>query len=304
MIAAASPHNGKSLPQFVRDLLSAPPRRGGGLHNWLFRTARVLHPFRSREEIIDLLRAATSGEQVKSGEIESAVNSSADCAWIPGAKSMPVKKTSPWPALDEAKRGSIIADGAGLADLWELSPSPRMDADSKTEAIIDELFPGDSLLCCGASSKSFSTRPRSEWRGKLAGLQLIVPSPMSAVKGKTQDGRESQHTLSNTGPRRFLVIEQDSGTPDEQASLMVHLAKIAPLVLAVHSGSKSIHGWFYCAGRVEEQLRRFMNYAVSLGADRATWTRSQFVRMPDGTRDNGKRQAVYFFNPEVLKNER
>ena len=44
-----------------------------------------------------------------------------------------------------------------------------------------------------------------------------------------------------------------------------------------------------------------MRYAVSLGADRATWTRSQFVRMPDGTRDNGKRQTVYFFNPEVLK---
>ena len=44
--------------------------------------------------------------------------------------------------------------------------------------------------------------------------------------------------------------------------------------------------------------------AVSLGADRATWTRSQFVRMPDGTRDNGNRQAVYFFNPEVLNNDR
>ena len=27
---------------------------------------------------------------------------------------------------------------------------------------------------------------------------------------------------------------------------------------------------------------------------RRTWIRSQFVRMPDGTRDNGMRQAVYF----------
>ncbi len=44
-----------------------------------------------------------------------------------------------------------------------------------------------------------------------------------------------------------------------------------------------------------------MRKAVSLGADPATWTRSQFVRMPDGTRDNGKRQTVYFFNGEVLK---
>jgi hypothetical protein len=58
MIAAASPHEGKPLPQFVRDLLSAPPQRGGGLHNWLFRTARVLHPFRSR----DVMRRLSQGK--------------------------------------------------------------------------------------------------------------------------------------------------------------------------------------------------------------------------------------------------
>jgi hypothetical protein len=48
-------------------------------------------------------------------------------------------------------------------------------------------------------------------------------------------------------------------------------------------------------------LESFMRYAVMLGADRATWTRSQFVRMPDGTRDNGNRQTVYFFNPAVIR---
>ena len=299
-----SPLSQESLPRFVRDLISSPPKRGVGLHNWFFRTARVLHHFRSREEIIDLLRAATHGEAVKPGEIESAVDSSAACAWSPGANTRMEKKTILWPTLNEAKRAEIIANGAGLQGLLPFSYNTRGDADSQTEEIIDALFPSDSLLCCGASSTSFSTRPRSEWRGKLARLQLIVPSPMSAVTGKTKDGRESQHTLSNTGPRRFLVIEQDSGTPDEQASVLVHLARLAPLALAVHSGSKSIHGWFYCEGTPEEHLRRFMNYAVSLGADRATWTRSQFVRMPDGTRDNGNRQEVYFFNPEVMKNDR
>jgi hypothetical protein len=135
----------------------------------------------------------------------------------------------------------------------------------------------------------------------LAALQLIVPSPMTARLGRTQDGTQSAHTLEATGARRFLVIEQDRGTIDEQAAVLLHLAARAPLALAVHSGSKSIHGWFYCAGQTEERLERFMRYAVSLGADRATWTRSQFVRMPDGTRENRKRQTVYFFNPEVVK---
>jgi hypothetical protein len=259
-----------------------------------------LHPFRSREEIIDLIRAASNGEPVKSGEIESAVDNSAAFAWKPGQSAPPSTKTSHWPALDVAKREKIIEGGAGLADLWELSPRPRVDVESQTEEIIDALFPGDPLLCCGESSTHFATRPRSKWRGRLAALQFIVPSPMSAISGKTKDGRESQHTLSNTGPRRFLVVEQDSGTPDEQASVLVHLAERAPLALAVHSGSKSIHGWFSCEGEPEERWHTFMRYAVSLGADHATWTRSQFVRMPDGTRESGARQTVYFFNREVL----
>jgi hypothetical protein len=90
---------------------------------------------------------------------------------------------------------------------------------------------------------------------------------MSARTGRTQDGKESEHSLDNTGPRRFLVIEQDSGNTDEQAAVLLHLAERAPLALAVHSGSKSIHGWFMAAGQPEAHLHRFMRYAVGLGAD-------------------------------------
>jgi hypothetical protein len=288
------------LPRFVRDLLSSPPGRGDGLNNWLFRAARVLHPFREVPEIIELLRSATAGEPVKAGEIERAVENSKSAAWQPGHYPAP-RHSSQWLPLDAAKRTEIVADGVGLSDLWELSPEPRVDSEPHTEEIVDALFPGDPLLCCGKSNRVFATRRRSEWRGRLWGLQFIVPSPMSAVSGKTKDGRDSQHTLSNTGPRRFLVVEQDAGSLDEQAAVLVHLASLAPLALAVHSGRKSIHGWFFCAGRSEESLLRFMRYAVSLGADRATWTRSQFVRMPDGARECGARQAVYFFNPGVVK---
>jgi hypothetical protein len=175
------------------------------------------------------------------------------------------------------------------------------DNEPHSEAIIGSLFPGNPLLCCGQSQREFSTRPREDWRGKLAGLQFIVPSPMSAIVGQTKDGRESEHSLANTGPRRFLVVEFDTGTPDEHAALLLHFASYAPLVVAVHSGGKSLHGWFFCAGQSEEKLLKFMRYAVSLGADPATWTRCQFVRMPDGTRDNGRRQTVFYFNPKSLR---
>jgi hypothetical protein len=134
----------------------------------------------------------------------------------------------------------------------------------------------------------------------LSKLQLIVPSPMSAVIGLTKDGKESKHTLANTGARRFLICEFDSGTLDEHTALLLHLGTFAPLVCAVHSGGKSLHGWFYVEKSAPDKIEKFFRYAVSLGVDSRLWTRSQFCRMPDGTRDNGNRQTVFFLNFKPL----
>ena len=51
-------------------------------------------------------------------------------------------------------------------------------------------------------------------------------------------------------------------------------------------------------------MLKFFRYALSLGADPATWTRCQFVRMPDGRRDNAKRQTVFFLNFKPLEAKR
>jgi len=225
-----------------------------------------------------------------------------------------------WLSRDFELIGAVAGIGSGLVDLWEASPV-RLDTNKpRTDEIIDLLFPGNPLLCCGWTRHRFDTRPRTQWY-KLQDLQFIVPSPMTAKQGLTREGKLSAHALSNTGPRRFLIVEFDFGASnsDEEAgllerlateerdvrdlcaALLLNLAEKAPLALAVHSGGKSLHGWFYCAGVPEETLWGFFQYAVLLGADRANWTRSQFVRMPDGQRENRRRQTVYFFNPEVVK---
>jgi hypothetical protein len=211
-----------------------------------------------------------------------------------------------WPQVDRAKRRPIISQGGGLRTLQHCSQSEESSDARLTEDIIDLLFPGNPLLCAGQSVRVFSTKERDKWRGRLSDRQFIVPSPMSTPTGLTKDGRESAKSDDNTGDRRFLVIEQDKidgkDIPrDEQEAVLVHLSTRLPLVLAVSSGGKSVHGWFLCEGAVESDLREFMEYAVSLGADSATWTKSQFVRMPDGTRQNGNRQEILYFNPSLLK---
>ncbi len=288
----------RELPSFLRDLLTAPPRAGEGVHSWLFRVARQLHTHLPAGEIVTLLenQVANCGRFVPRQEIISAVQNSLVVAWQPRASAALVQSASKWPVVNQEQREAIIRTGGGLADLWELSPVRIEDSEQHTEEIIDRLFPGNPLLCCGKSNSNFSTKPRKDWRGELSRLALIVPSPMTAPTGLTKEGKESAHALSNTGPRRFLICEFDTGTTDEHAALLLHLGTFAPLVCAVHSGGKSLHGWFYVHGQPEERVLKFFRYAVSIGADHATWTRSQFVRMLDGTRDNGKQQTVFFLN--------
>jgi hypothetical protein len=291
------------LPLFVRDLFNSRPNAGEGINNWLFRAARVLHPYRNESEIFALLKNLTHGcgRFVSDQEILNAINHSKACAWNPN-NPIPYSayKQPKWPNKNEEQIEAITKDFE-LVDLWELSPI-RFDNDKPhTEEIIDALFPKNCLLCVGKGISNFRTAKRDQLRGTLTNLSHIVPSPMSKPMGITKNGKESAHSLDNTGERRFLVIEFDSGNCDQHAAILRHLGvKYAPLALAVHSGGKSLHGWFYCQGQPEEKLLRFMRYAVNLGADSALWTKSQFVRIPDGLRNNGNRQHVYFFSPNVV----
>jgi len=293
----------KALPPFLQDLLASPPSAGEGVHNWLFRVSRQLHAHLPAGEIVNLLenRVANCGRAVPRAEIISAVQNSLACAWQPKGNTAPVQSAPKWPEVNLEQRAAILRDNGGLADLQEASKPRIGDAEHHTEEIIDRLFPGNPLLCCGASAYRFDTKPRDDWRGQMSALALIVPSPMSAIEGVTKEGKSSRHALNNTGNRRFLICEFDSGTVDDQAALLLHLGTFAPMVCAVHSAGKSLHGWFFVQGQPETKVREFFRYAVMLGACKAQWTRSQFVRMPGGTRDNGNRQTVFFLNFKSLQ---
>ena len=152
------------------------------------------------------------------------------------------------------------------------------------------------LICCGADQSNFRTAPLAFFKDKCEDLQFIVPSTMSSIWGETQGGDRSHHTLSNTGPRKYLVVEFDKGEHAEHAAFLHNLHRIIPITMVVHSGNKSLHGWFHVEGMPETKQVRFFDEATQLGADTATWNRSLFVRMPDGKRANGNRQSILYFN--------
>jgi hypothetical protein len=309
-----------NLPKSTLKILAERPEAGQGVNRWLLSFAMSLHHSGRREdEIAQLLAIASGGcgREVTDTEIRRAISTGKLMMGKPGrnAQAQPPK----WPKANEERIEAIVKEGPKLAGLIKLSPRQWSHNNPHTEEVIEVLFPGNPLLCAGLTKFEFDTLPREAWRGRLARRQFIVPSPMSRVYGVTSEGKESKHSLDNTGPRRFLVIEFDpkkfeqlseaeqtqfgceanyyDAKRDEHAALLLHLLRFLPLVLVVHSAGKSLHGWFDCSGRSDSDLHRFMRYAASLGADPATWTRSQFARMPDGMRDNRKRQKVLFFDP-------
>jgi hypothetical protein len=216
-----------TLPQWARDILSSPPPAGSGFHGWIFRAAKALSRCgRDEHEIRAILETAAAGcgRRVPPREIEDAIKNGI----LSAAKRQPYVAAKAWPGIDHAARNLILQRGAGLKDLIADSPV-KPDETHDAEWFIDALFPADSLICAGEDNDSAHTRRRDEWRGELGNMQYIVPSPMTATQGTNLQGVVSKRCLNNTGPRRFLIIESDHGTADEQAAVLLHLAATAPL---------------------------------------------------------------------------
>jgi hypothetical protein len=292
----------------------ASMRSGDGVNDYLLSVCNhIRHDADSAIEakaiVLPYLQQARAGRSMY--EIEAELNRQIETAYrgfIKGADNLgTTHEAKPkWPSVDKARVELILRDGLDLSNLFDISPVRLPDNDdSYTEYVIDELFSDNPLLCVGNSNHSFDTKRRDSWRGELSSKQFIVPSPYKTRTSLTKDGqRESAHTLEGVGDRKFIIIEFDQYTTDEQATIIWHLERYLDLALVVHSGRRSLHGWFYCAGFDEADgapLHRFKRLAKSLGACHGPFTKSQFVRMPDGTRDTGERQSVVYFNPEVVK---
>jgi hypothetical protein len=314
----------RSLCEILFD--SAPPQ-GQGLHFWLITGAKICHEHgETPEQAYDFIAATVvaRGGVEKPNDIRKAIDK------VYGGKLSGSYRSKPkWPEpdlkqIEQVTLERLSKDGESpLEELLRLSPERPSDAPEETDRIVRQLFPADGLICVGMNKWSTTTFALSGLE-RLHRFQFLVANPMSALTGINQDGIESGRCLDNTGPRRFVVVEFDFKKHDDQgqltkwaplidqwesrgatiqdaaASIILHMAQVRPLTMVVYSGKKSLHAWWYCADEPEHEdsrLRNFMADAVRLGADPATYTRSQFVRMPGAIRpDTGRKQLVYFLD--------
>ena len=195
-----------------------------------------------------------------------------------------------------------VASGFKYSDLSSITPvSFGLRAD--TLGIIEALFPEDALICVSKAKEWGSeTKLISEFGDELDKFSFIVPQTMTKRFGLTQDNppKSSPRTINNTGPWRFFVYESDRLSLDDQAAVIYLLASIRPLALAVFSGSKSVHAYFYVGALSECELLEFQCLAIRLGGCTGPLNCCQLVRMPSGFNYSTQRlQEVLYFDPSV-----
>jgi hypothetical protein len=276
-------------------LLDHQPGKGRG-HQWLFRVALHLRHYHTEAACFRLLRACADewhDRAVPDAEIWKAVRK----AYSATGEEARAASAIPWPDPSPEAITRVLTDTEPRFTLEPL-------ADLGASRLLPALFDWDELVCAGYGQWQGRTATLQEIHPHASAFQFVVPSPMTARAGVNQEGETAFRCLANTGPRRFLVVEGDSATKEEQARILTHLGRFLPLVLVVDSGGKSLHGWYWAEGQPEATARLFMEYAVHLGADPHTFVRCQWVRMPGGTRyaDEAapRPQPVLYAHPHIL----
>lgn len=278
-----------------------------GLHPYLFAYACEcaeigIPPDECLGQIEVCVYALNYHRDVPAREIHAAVSSAYRCV-LEGPKEDSVRL----PRYDGSAANEIYQQWqTTIEDLREASiETPPKDPLEALQA----LFQPDELICMASRLERPSIVHYNRLQlGVACCRQFIVPNPMKSRVGLTKDGKPSKRCTDNTGPRKRLVCDFDLPRPAMQPSLVTYLADYSGLdpEWVLHSGNKSLQAAWNCSDWSSEDILTFEEEAVRVGADPAIMgdgRRCQFVRMPAGYRDNGKRQVIHFWNPNPTGNE-
>ncbi len=194
-----------------------------------------------------------------------------------------------WPVMDADLIRSAIRGN---------EPLPLEPIDMSADEIIPQLFNPEEILYVARGIGDGQRVAAADWRTSMDSYEFITPNPYGSFTGLTKQGDPtSGNCADGILCRRYIIVEFDlapDGLPfsrNAQASILAHLATTAPLVMVVHSGGKSMHGWFAAPNNLEQWFAD----AVRLGADPALWRIQQLTRLPGGLRQNGHRQEILWW---------
>jgi hypothetical protein len=276
----------------------------GGTHKWISQIAGGLHNILDAERSFAILRRCCDEfvlhRKVSDKEIQSAVELT--YTRNPRLRINFGRNSVRWPEPNHGLITQTITNTAALFDTDQ-------DTALRAQDVLPHLFRPGELVCTGQSIERALVRPVEKTLGDADTQQFVVLNPMRGAAALNCRGDLSPRCRNNTGLRRHLVAEFDDPqlSKSQQGILIALLATLAPLVLVVDSGGKSLHGWFRVDRLSTRNHVRFFSYACLLGADSSRWDISGWLRMPGGLRQldgvPSVRQRIVFFNPEATNDQ-
>lgn len=146
---------------------------------------------------------------------------------------------------------------------------------------------------------------------KAEGLcpEFIIPNPLSGERASTKSEKLSYRADSCVELARFVVVEFDSVSLDEQLAFWAYIQ--LPVAALVTSGNKSIHSWVdlrplsrNCQGLDQSAWQNLVTAQlkprlVRYGADPSTFHPARLSRLPGQLRaDKNNYQRLLYLNPE------
>ncbi len=178
------------------------------------------------------------------------------------------------------------------ADMWEESLIRAPEEPLEHWKLFLNLFNENEVVWNGDVTDSGyplnidNFRTVSEWR-------KVIPEGNFTCPAIFKEGSFSRSN-ENVVQRKFLVIESDVLNHDQICAVFNFCRKFMKLRAVVHTGGKSLHGWFDFPN--DSKLEILKQLLPEFGCDPALLKSSQPVRMP-GIMRGDKIQTLLYFNP-------
>ena len=166
-----------------------------------------------------------------------------------------------------------------VADLWEHSPvRPPAEPDEIFQVFMRTLWKPEDILWCGQQYESGQPRHAANFKTAAEWLSKgRAPGPLTT--GWTFAEGSVSRCKERAMSRRYLVLESDKLDEASTVSVFWWLKEKMQLRLraVVHSGNRSLHGWFDLP---QHQLAALESALPEAGFDSKLFTPSQPCRLP------------------------
>ena len=176
------------------------------------------------------------------------------------------------------------------SEAFEQSPTPLGDdIDQDWRLHVSLFLKTENPVWIGSRFDSGKPQHARNFKSPKEWLNCSKPLGGLTCPSTFKEGAYSRSN-QNVASQPFFVAESDTLTPEESCSVFQWMRQFLRLTAIVHSGNKSLHGWFGYPSK--DQLEELKILLPAWGFDRAMFTPSQPCRLAGPRRTEAPQDPI------------